>query len=306
MHVFLTGANGFVGSYVLPELVAAGHAARCLLRDPLVRLSVDGEGVERVEGDVTDPDSLPGPMRGCDAVVHLVGIIDEKPSKGVTFEAIHHQGARNVIDAARDAGIRRFVLMSANGARPDGVSEYQTTKWKAEQYLENSEFDHWTIVRPSIVFGDPGPDNIDFATRLARQLVKPFPILPVFGDGQYRMQPVSVEEVASALVQALTLEAANGRRYCAAGTESFPFTEVLDRIALGLGESPKPKIKQPLFLARPAVHAAGKLGLLPISPDQFEMLIDGNTCDSAAFYRDFELDPIPFTAERLAYLRQRV
>ncbi|MDX1546758.1 MAG: complex I NDUFA9 subunit family protein [Rhodothermales bacterium] len=303
MHVYLTGANGFVGSYILRELVAQGHTARCLLRDPSEPLAVEGDAVERVKGDVTKPKTFAGTMRGCDAVIHLVGIIDEKPAQGVTFEAIHYEGTKHVVDEAMEAGVERFIQMSANGAAPDGVSRYQTTKWKAEEYVKQADFRHWTIFRPSIVFGDPGPERVEFATRLAQQLVKPFPILPIFGDGQYELQPVSVEEVAAAFVQALTNEAAAGETYCTAGHEAYPYTEILDRIARGLGLEPKPKIPQPVWMARAGVNTLGRLGLLPISPDQFEMLLQGNTCDEAAFYRDFDVTFKPFSPENLGYLR---
>ncbi len=305
MHVLLTGAHGFIGSYLLPRLVAEGHTVRCLLRDPDVRLAVEDARVEKVRGDVTRPQLLAGAAEGCEAVIHLVGIIEEKPSKGLTFEAVHYDGTRHVVDEAVRAGAERFVHMSANGARPDGVSGYQTSKWKAEEYVRNASFRHAVVFRPSVVFGDPGPDHPEFATRLASTLVKPFPVLPVFGDGQFRMQPVSVEEVAAAFVQALTSEQAAGQTYCVAGRESYPYTEVLDRIARGLGLEPKPKLPQPLWLVRPVVHSAGRAGLLPISPDQFEMLLEGNTCDSTAFYRDFDGAYRPFTPETLAYLKTR-
>ncbi|GIV62620.1 MAG: NAD-dependent nucleoside diphosphate-sugar epimerase/dehydratase [Rhodothermaceae bacterium] len=306
MHVYLTGATGFIGSYVLRALLERGHTVRCLLRDKEAPLAVPAsERVERVRGDVTEPRSLAGTMRGCDAVIHLVGIIEEQPSKGITFERIHFQGARNVIDEAVASGIERFVLMSANGARPDGVSAYQTTKWRAEEHLRGASIPAWTILRPSLVFGDPGPDGEEFATRLARTLIKPFPILPVFGDGQYRMQPVSVEEVSAAFVQALDRPATHGQTYVAVGQEALTFVEILDTITRALGMEPKPKLYQPLWLVRPIVHTLGRVGLLPVSPDQFEMLIEGNTGDPSAFYRDFDLDYRPFTPETLAYVRER-
>lgn len=304
MHVYLTGATGFVGSYILQELVAQGHTARCLLRDKSAALAVDDAAVERVKGDVTDAKSLTGTMRGCDAVIHLVGIIEEQPSKGITFDAVHYQGTTHVVAEAQDSEIDRFIQMSANGARANGVSAYQTSKWKAEKYVRAAGFAHWTIFRPAIIFGDPGPDHPEFCTQLATDLIKPFPILPVFGDGTYRLQPIAIEEVAAAFVQALTNEQASGQAYCVAGPDAFPYTEVLDIITRGLGLEPKPKLPQPIWLVRPVVHTVGKLGLLPISPDQFEMLIEGNVCDSAAFYRDFDVTPKPFTPENLAYLKR--
>ena len=302
MHVFLTGATGFVGSYVLRELVQQGHTARCLLRAPGKSLAVAEGSVERVQGDITDPASLAGALEGCEAVIHLVGIIEEKPSREITFERIHHQGTRNVVAAARSAGIDRFIHMSANGARRNGPSAYQRTKWKAEERVRKAGFSAWTIFRPSIIFGDPGERNESFEVRLARTLVRPFPILPVFGDGTYRMQPLAVESVAAAFVQALTLQEAAGQSYCMAGSKAYTYNELLDIIARALGQQPKPKVHLPLWLSRPFVRLAGGMGLLPISPDQFEMLLDGNTCDPSPFYQDFDVPRTSFTPERLHYL----
>jgi len=113
-----------------------------------------------------------------------------------------------------------------------------------------------------------------------------------------------VEEVAAAFVQALTNPEASGQRFCVAGKKQIPYVVVLDLITKALGESPKPKIPSPIWLVRPAVHAAGKFGLLPISPDQFEMLIEGNTCDSASFYATFDLTPTAFTPDALSYVNK--
>lgn len=299
MHVYLTGATGFIGSYVLQALVRHGHTVRCLLRDPDAPLDAEGDGVDVVKGDVLRPSSLTGSMRGCDAVIHLVGIIEEKPSRGITYDAVHEGGTRHVVDEARVTGIDRFIHMSANGARPDGVSGYQSSKWAAEEHVRQAGFRHWTIFRPSLVFGDPGPDRPEFASRMARQLIEPFPVLPVFGDGTFPVQPISVEEVAEAFVQALADPAADQRTYCVAGKDTFTYREVLDVIARGLGIDPKPKLPQPLWLVRPLVRT----GLLPISSDQFEMLVEGNTCDPTAFYRDFDVTYRPFTPENLSYLQ---
>ena len=304
MKVYLTGATGFVGSYVLKELMARGIRVRCLVRDARRKLVVESADVEKVVGDVLDPRSLKGTMDGCDAVIHLVGIIDEKPSKGVTFESVHFEGTKAAVDEARRAGIDRFVQMSANGARANGVSAYQTSKWKAEEYVRSASFAHWTVLRPSTIFGDPGAENPEFAVQLAKQLVKPFPILPVFGRGDFKMQPISVEEVAAAFVQSLG-ESASGKSYCVAGKEQITFVDLLDRITDAVGHARKPKLPQPLWLMRPAVKTLGRIGLIPITSDQLEMLVEGNTCDSSAFYRDFDVVFRPFIPENLQYIRLR-
>lgn len=303
MRVLLTGASGYVGSYVLRELLKNDHTPYCLVRGSAADLAVQDDALEIVTGDVTDPTSLQGAFDDCDAVIHLVGIIEQRPAQNVTFEHIHVEGTRHVVAAAKEAGIDRFVHMSANGARADGGTAYQRTKWKAEHVVADAGFSHWTIFRPALLFGEPDPGRPEFSSRLLAELVRPFPLLPVFGDGMYEMQPVHVSEVAAAFVQALETEDAHSQTYVAAGPERFPYVEVLDRITRAAGFDPKPKIHIPMPLARLGVYTAGRLGLLPISPTQFEMLVEGNTGDETAFYRDFDLDPTPYTPENLQYLQ---
>lgn len=300
MRVFLTGASGFVGAYVLQELLRRGYAARCLARTP-------GDlPAETATGDVTRPASLRGLMQDCDAVIHLVGIIEERPRHGVTFEAMHVEATRHVIAEAERAGIPRFVHMSANGADERGASRYQTTKWQAEELVRHSAVPHWTILRPSLIFGDPGPDCMEFCTRLAGTLIKRFPILPVFGRGDYAMQPIAVETVAAACVQALELDAAGGNTFCLGGKTRYSYIEILDLITRGLGQRPKLKAPIPIPIARAGLGTVGRWVQLPITHDQFEMLIRGNTCDESAFYNVFDVPCKPFTARHLGYLRQRV
>ncbi|HUF11245.1 MAG TPA: complex I NDUFA9 subunit family protein [Rhodothermales bacterium] len=302
MNVLVTGGNGFIGSYVLRKLAGTGHSVRVLTRDSSSDdLAIQADNIEVVTGNIREPDSLRGPIDDCDAVIHLVGIIREVPSRGITFESIHAEGSNNVVSAAKTAGVRTFVHMSANGARPDGVSRYQTTKWEAEKAVESAGFDRWTIFRPSIVFGRPDPGRPEFASDLVRQLVRPFPILPVFGQGDFLMQPVAVTSLADAMVQALDGPGAN-TVFEAGGPTVLPYTKILDVLAATIGSKPKPKINIPLPLVSTGIALLGWTGLLPITSDQLDMLVEGNTCDYKRFHDVFGLEPVPFTVESLSYL----
>lgn len=333
MHVFLTGATGFVGHHILQELIRRGHSVRCLVRegsldklpvgegeytvvDSSKETIVAGEGpaekppqgrVEVVYGDVTDIESIEGDLSGCDAVIHLVGIIDEDRHNGVTYERVHVRGTRHVVEEARAAGVQRFVHMSANDARSDpDASRYHSTKFEAEEIVREAGFTHAVIFRPSIIFGDPGEGRPEFAKRLADTLVGPFPLLPVLGDGQYKLQPIHIHEAAAIFVKAAELDTSEGKAtaYCLGGPEVLTFDEVLDRIAIAMQGKPKPKLHLPLWLSKLMVNTFGAMGLMPISPAQFQMLIEGNTCDDDTFREIFGPATTSFQSDNLTYLRR--
>ncbi len=298
MNILLTGATGFVGQYVARSLSEAGHTVRALVRSKTGGLR---GAHEQVEGDILRPSSLHGKADGMDAVVHLVGIIEEKPAKGITFDTVHHVGTQNMVVEAKRAGVRSFIQMSANGAREDGVSAYQTSKWKAENTVLRAGFEHAVVLRPSLVFGEPAPGQPEFCSQLVRTLLRPFPVWPVFGDGAYCMQPVHAQDVASAFTAALARPDLNGKRLCLGGSEALPYTDILKRIARGAGIRRRPMIKQPAALMAPVISLFGGWAL-PITSDQFRMLIEGNVCPENSLQSVFNIEPRAFDEAALAYL----
>src|SRR5690349_24633665 len=111
MKVFLTGATGFVGSHLVPRLLADGHDVRALVRDPSAAKAKLGDKVQLVHGDAVTGQGIAGGIVGCDSVIHLIGIIME--SRGATFEMAHVATTRNILMASQAAGVRRWVQMSA-------------------------------------------------------------------------------------------------------------------------------------------------------------------------------------------------
>jgi NADH dehydrogenase len=242
MLVFVTGGTGFVGSYVLKKLTASGHQMIALVRPGSEDKLVKTDNITLHVGDVTDPESLKGSMQGCDAVIHLVGIIREFPGKSITFERMHVEATRHMIDAANTHGVKRFLHMSANGARKDGDIDYFKTKWQAEEILRATELD-WTIFRPTLIFGKGG----EFIKTLAK-LLRQLPVVPVVGDGQYRLQPVAVEQVAETYCKALAMAETVGQTYHLGGSDSYPFETILDLVGKALGKADLTKIHQPVAL----------------------------------------------------------
>src|SRR6266404_2658695 len=198
MKVFVTGATGFVGQEILRGLCEAGHSIRFLAHNPggnVAREFASRYGAEARPGNVLDVGSLDGALGGSDAVIHLVGIISEVGEN--IFENVHTLGSQNVLAAARRAGVRRFVHMSALGTRPDAVSRYHKSKWAAEEAVRNAGVDY-TIFRPSLIYGSK-----DHFVNLFAKIIRWSPIIPVLGNPKAKFQPVPVEAVAASFVKSL-------------------------------------------------------------------------------------------------------
>ncbi len=296
MRVFVTGGTGFVGRHVVAALLEAGHRVDVLVRPGSPRAGGLPEGAEVVEGDLLDG-GLAELLPPVDAIVHLVGIIRESPRRGVTYERFHVEATRNVVEAARARGVRRLVHMSAQGAAADGPTGYFRSKARAEEIVAGSGLD-FTIFRPAVIFGA----GDSFVGMLGGQ-VRGLPVVPVIGDGGYRLQPVSVADVARGFVEALDRPETVGETYCVSGPETFSYDELLDAVARGLGKERARKAHLPLGLMRPVIRALEKLPFFPITTDQLTMLLASNRCEPEPFFEAFGFEPTRFSEglrERLA------
>jgi NADH dehydrogenase len=302
MRVLVTGGTGFVGCPVVQTLSQRGHNITLLVRNERsVRThELNKNSAPDIRtGNVLDPTSVRNACTGVDAVVHLVGIISEVGKQ--TFERVHIEGTQNAVNAARSAGARRFLHMSALGTRPDAVARYHKSKWAAEEIVRNSGLD-WTIFRPSIIYGADDAFVNRFAT-----LIRFSPVVPVIGNGRTKFQPIPIANVASAFAQALTQPESIGQTYDLAGPEVFTFDELIDTI-LQVMRRRRLKLHLPFALA--SVQAAlleFLYGLLhrasPLNPDQVLMLEEDNVGNPAPANVLFGLKSLPFTDGIASYLR---
>jgi NADH dehydrogenase len=294
MQVFVTGASGFVGQEVVQELLDRGHNVKALMRRSPKKLK-DWDKVEVVLGDCLHAAFLREAVKGCDAVIHLVGIIREFPGRGITFERVHVEATQNVVDAARAAGVRRYLHMSALGARPEPADPYHVTNFQADRYVMQSGLTY-TIFRPSLIYG-PGDQSLNLFARQIRRL----PFVTIVGDGTYELQPVPVWIVAQAFAQALELPVTEKKIYDVGGPEPLTFNAIIDTIAAVLNRKVS-KIHQPLWSMKVAASICGRFRWFPLTSGQLRMLLEGNTCDPSAFYQDFGLTPVPFKQGLARYL----
>jgi uncharacterized protein YbjT (DUF2867 family) len=295
-RVFVTGASGFVGRSTVRALVLRGHEVSALVRSG--RLEIDGVGV--VQGDLFDAESLDRGMRGCDAVIHLVGIIQEKKSKGVTFERIHIEGTRAVLDAARRAGIRRHVQMSALGTRSDAVSTYHRTKFEAEELVRHSGLE-WTILRPSMIHG-PGGEFMQMEAGWVRGTRAPWLFMPYFGRGMFgqagsgKIQPVYVEDVARALIDCIDNRVTIGKTYELAGPDVLTWPGLHRLVSQKLVGKERLAVAIPAWYAKVLASLVPQ-ALLPFNQDQVIMAIEDNvTCRMPEFLQDFGWQPQSLSA----------
>jgi len=234
--ILVTGGTGFVGQEVVAELLRLGQRVRLLVRNPekAARLPF-APRVEFAKGDVLQPETLPTAMTGVKVVIHLVGFIIETPK--ISYEQGHFEAARNLLAAAKQAGVTRWIQMSAAGTRPYARSRYHQTKWRAEELVRQSGLD-WTIFRPSLIYGYDGRDRL--LNLLKRALTFPLDLaqldsLPLVDGGRPLVQPVSVKEVAHCFAAAPTQPAAIGRTFDLVGPVAISWRELVTTILRVLG-----------------------------------------------------------------------
>tara|TARA_Y100001934_G_scaffold97433_1_gene120214 strand:- start:148 stop:747 length:600 start_codon:yes stop_codon:yes gene_type:complete len=196
--------------------------------------------------------------------------------------------------------------MSANGVCPDGTG-YQKTKWMSEQYLRNTDL-KWTIFRPSTIFGDPrGNGRPEFCSQLKKDLINlPFPaplfhegLLP-FDAGNFSMSPVHIKDVATSFVGSLQNEKTE-LKTIELGGQDFTWKEIIQIIGSASGKK-KFMVPAPVIAVKSVAKALDRFPWFPVTADQLTMLVEGNTCDSTKYFKENNINPIPFSEENLSYL----
>jgi uncharacterized protein YbjT (DUF2867 family) len=284
--ILVTGGTGFVGPKIVHRLRAEDRPVRCLVRDPDRGKDLAAWGCELAQGDVTDPESVRRAAEGCDVVVHLVAIIQGKPEQ---FERVMVQGLKNVVGAAKEAGVRRFVLMSAVGTseQTKDLTPYFGAKWRMEQAVKDSGLEH-VIFRPSLIFGKDGG-----ALKTFRRLVRLSPVIPVFGTGNQRIQPIWIENVAEYYAAAIDRPEAANRTFELGGPDIVTYEQLYDRIKLVLGKR-RPKLNVPLGVMR--VNAAileALPGPSPLTRDQLKMIALDNVISNTDAQETFAVELVP-------------
>ena len=308
MRVALFGGTGFVGSYIIDQLVESGHLPRILVRSNSHNKIISPDRCEIVEGNIANTDDIMNALEKADAVIYTIGIIREFPRQGITYEKLHFEGAVKCMDAAAEKGIKRFILMSANGVCPDGTG-YQKTKWMSEQYLKNTSL-NWTIFRPSLIFGDPrGHDRPEFCTQLKKDLINlpiPAPLfhegLIPFNAGSFSMSPIHIKDVANIFVSSIEQENHYGKTIELGGAKEIIWKDIIQIISNAYGKK-KWAVPAPLIAVKTVAAMLDRFSWFPVTRDQLTMLVEGNACNSTKFFSENDIKPRSFDIENLSYLK---
>lgn len=264
----MTGGTGVVGQSSVTALLKRGHTVRMLSRRAGEDVKAWPAGVEAWPGDIGSPASVSGSADGCDAVLHLVAIVDESPPER-TFERINVEGTRVMLAEATRAGCRRLVFVSSLGV-DRGTSPYHRSKAGAEALVQGFAGE-WVIVRPGAVYG-PGDEHLSLMLRMVRTL----PVVPLVGDGNQRFQPVWHEDLAEGLAMAIDHPGIANRILEVAGREILTQNALIDRMR-ALTDRRVPTVPVPEFLATLGLRAMSAAGVgAPVSESQLDMLREEN------------------------------
>ena len=285
--VLVTGGTGFVGSHIVHRLRTEERPVRCLVRSAQKAERLATWGCELAEGDVTDRESVRHALSGCEFIVHLVAIRQGKPEQ---FQRVMSDATRDLVAAAQEVGVRRFMLMSALGTSEDtkDLVPYYRAKWDMEQAVKGSGLEHVTF-RPSFVFGRDGGILQTF-----RRVARLAPVTPIVGAGTQRIQPIWVDDVAAYFAAALGKPDAANRTFELGGPDAVSWNEFWERLKRALGVQ-RPSVHVPIALMRANAVIAERLpGNVPLTRDLLTMLEHGDNVvsnDDAA--QTFALPLVP-------------
>ena len=287
--ILVTGGTGFVGPRVVRALRERDQPVRALVRNPDGRsaTTLAAWGAELVHGDMTDRESLRRAVEGSEAVVHLVAI---RQGSAEQFRRVMEEGTRELVAAAKEAGLKRFVLMSALGTseQTKDLVPYHHAKWEMEQAVSGSGLEH-VIFRPSFVFAKDGGILPTF-----RRLARVSPVTPIIGSGKQRIQPVWIEDVATYFAQGVDKAEAANRIFELGGPDAVSWNEFWSRLKRALGQR-RPSVHVPMALMRANALLTERLpGNVPLTRDLLKMLEHGdNVVSNDDAVRTFRLPLVP-------------
>ena len=308
MKVAIFGGTGFVGNYLVSELLDNGYQVNALIRPGSEHKLSQIKECNVINGCIEDENAVEEVIKVSDVVIYNIGIIREFKSQGITYQKLHFDYTKLIIDQAKKYNIEHFILMSANGVKNQGTG-YQSTKYLGEKYLKNSGL-NYTIFRPSLIFGKPYDDQ-EFCSQL-RDIMLNLPIpaplffegVNFFNAGKFSMSPIHVENVAYFFSNSVLNNQHYMKTYHLGGIDNFNWKKIIQTIVQSLNKN-KWMLPTPITPVKILAILFDRFSFFPITRDQITMLLEGNTCDSKNLFKIFNINPILFNTKSLSYLNNK-
>jgi nucleoside-diphosphate-sugar epimerase len=284
--ILITGASGFLGRRLVRAAVQQGRRVRALVRNSC--LSGEPDCLIH-QADITDPSTLGAAVEGVESVIHAAATTSETaPDESLSWRT-NVAGTRNLLQACRDAGVRRWIQISSLSANPGNTSVYGRSKFAADEEVRRSGL-QWTILQPGTIYG---PGNRGLFAKMVR-LTSAVPVVPVIGAGTQLMRPIHVDDVAEAALTCLDHETTVRRTYSLGGRDVVTFNDFLRRLMEAQGK-PKPLVHLPLWFCFPAARVLSFfLKNPPVTVDNLVGLRQMAAPDIKAAASDFGFAPRPF------------
>ncbi len=304
MKIGIFGGSGFVGNYIIKELIHSDYEVNVLVRKGS-ECKVDLKNkCNLFVGTIDNLSIVEDVIKNSDVIIYNIGIIREFKKQNIIFEKLHYEGAKLTINLAKKYNINRYIMMSANGASPDGTG-YQISKYKAEVYLKNNIRD-WTIISPSLIFGNSNGKK-EFCNELKKNMLSlPFPAPAFFSGfnfiaaGKFEMSPVHVKDVSKVFVKSIK-DSYAFKKYFKLGGDNFNWKNIIKTISSAYNKK-KFIVPAPALAINMIALFLDRFEWFPISREQIKMLLEGNTCDSRYIFDRYNISPIKFNSEHLSYL----
>lgn len=285
MKVAVTGGTGFVGRNLVNRLIENNHEVTVLTHRQSGDNLFNGK-IHLVAGSIDKTHEIVPAFQGVSVVFHLVGIIAETKTK--TFDKTVSQGTKNVIAACREADVKKIIYLSALGTSADAGSNYFRTKYEAEEAIKDSGL-NWTMCRSSIIYGIG-----DGFLTLISKLIKLSPIVPIFGDGQYRMQPVYIDDLTKCLMESAENPEADRQTIDIGGPEQLEYETIINQIKKSLNKK-RLNFHIPFSVITPVAAILENIFKpAPLTKDQLTMLKMENIGDISSMRNLFGIDPVRF------------
>lgn len=304
MRVALFGGTGFVGSNLTTKLIEHKYKLSLLVRSEHLEKDSRSPDIKTTNGSINSVSAINHTLGNCDYVIYNIGILEEVPKLGITFQSIQFDGLKAVVDQSVKLGVKKFILMSANGAKSVGTN-YQVTKYNAEEYLKNSGL-VYTILRPSVIFGDP-QGKMEFITQLYQELITPsLPAVNFFKgflpiQGSVKMSPVHIDDVVEVFCLALKLNHTNNKTYNLGGPEILSWYEILKCIAATTKKN-KIFIPVPIVIMKLLARLFQWLPFFPVTFEQLQMLEENNIADKDELIKLIKRESRALTQDSIDYL----